>query len=139
MSGQSPTESTQSGIVLKAGIVKLDITPGEPVRMSSYSGARRSPAAYTIHSSAQVLALRATAGARARVDRPDRLLRHVRTDPRRPLRPLRAEAGRDSPHRHAHPQRAIAYTKSNGHPNNVEYTKNLKARLQKESGGRLTR
>ena len=136
--GVGQSESTQNDGALRAGIVKFDITPDKPVRMSGYAGRKAESTGVHDPLSARIVALES--GGRRLVLVSTDLIGFY--DTYEPIRDAICERYRLKPgeillagtHTHSGPTPTLD---EDGHPNNVEYTRNLKARLLEGVGRAL--
>lgn len=130
----SPVQSKQKKDILRAGTAKIDITPEKPVKMAGYAG--RKDLSDGVHDplSARVVIF----------ENNNKRLMLVSTDllgfyneTAEPLRKAVLNEFKIKPselfltaiHTHAGPRLTI--DKKKGHPNNLEYTENLKSKLIK--------
>ncbi len=136
--GQSPAGSTQSGEVLKAGIVKLDITPDQPVKMSGYAG--RKGESSGVHDPLYTRITAFESGGRRLVLVSTDLIGYY--DTYEPIRDALCNRYQLKPseilltgtHTHSGPTPTLS---AGGNPNNVEYTKKLQAKLLEGVGRAL--
>ncbi len=129
-SAQSTADAAPGGDALKAGIVKLDITPDKPVRMSGYAGRKEESTGVHDPLYARIVAFQSG----------DERLVLVSTDligyydTYEPIRDAICQQYQLKPgeilltgtHTHSAPTPTLS---ADGHPNNVEYTRNLQAKL----------
>ncbi|MHC4403019.1 MAG: neutral/alkaline non-lysosomal ceramidase N-terminal domain-containing protein [Planctomycetota bacterium] len=127
--------SAEGGDSLRAGIVKVDITPDNPVRMSGYSGRKELSAGVHDRLYARVVALE-SGGRRLVLVSTDLIGFYDTYEPIRDavcdrfgLKPC--EVFLSSTHTHSGPTPTLG---EDGHPNNLEYTQGLKAKLLEAIG-----
>lgn len=127
---ESPADSAQGENVLKAGIVKVEITPEKPVKMSGYAG--RKGLSTGVHDPLYARIVAFQSGKQRLVLVSTDLIGFYRTyEPIRDaicdrfeLKPC--ELFLSSTHTHSGPTPTLS---PDGHPNNLEYTENLKGKL----------
>ena len=128
----SPVQSGESREILRAGAAKIDITPEKPVKMAGYGS--RTGLSKDVHDplSARVVIFENN-GKRLVLVSTDLLGFYAGTA--KPLRKAILDEFKLKPselflsaiHTHAGP--SLTIDKKKGHPNNLEYTESLKARL----------
>ena len=128
----SPVQSGESREILRAGAAKIDITPEKPVKMAGYAG--RTGLSKGVHDplSARVVIFENN-GKRLVLVSTDLLGFYAGTA--EPLRKVILDEFKLKPselflsaiHTHAGP--SLTIDKKKGHPNNLEYTESLKAKL----------
>jgi len=136
--GQSPAQSTESDDALRAGIVKIDITPDKPVRMSGYSG--RKELSTGVHDPLYARIVAFESGTRRLVFVSTDLIGFYETYgpicdaicARFHLKP--SEVFLSSTHTHSGPTPTLSV---DAHPNNLEYTQSLQAKLLEAIGQAL--
>ncbi len=129
-SAQSPADSSPGADDLKAGIVKLDITPEKPVKMSGYAGRKEESTGVHDPLYARIVAFQS--GERRLVLVSTDLIGYY--DTYEPIRDAICQQYQLKPgeilltgtHTHSAPTPTLS---ADGHPNNVEYTGNLQAKL----------
>jgi neutral ceramidase len=133
--GVSRTWSAESENSLRAGIAKVDITPDKPVRMSGYSG--RKGLSTGVHDRLYARVVAFQSGTKRLVLVSTDLIGFYRTyEPIRDaicdrfnLKP--SEIFLSSTHTHSGPTPTLSEDR---HPNNLEYTRNLRAKLLEAVG-----
>jgi hypothetical protein len=133
--GNSWAWSAEGGDSLRAGTAKVDITPGKPVRMSGYSG--RKALSTDVHDQLYTRVVAFESGTRRLVLVSTDLIGFYQTyEPirdaicdRYELKP--SEIFLSGTHTHSGPTPTLS---EEGHPNNLEYTQSLKAKLLEAIG-----
>jgi len=128
----SPVQSKENRYMLRAGAAKIDITPEKPVKMAGYGS--RTGLSEGIHDplSARVIIFENN-GKRLVLVSTDLLGFYNQTA--EPLRKAVLDEFKLKPSElflsavHAHAGPSLTIDKKKGHPNNLEYTESLKARL----------
>jgi hypothetical protein len=128
---QSPADSTPSDNALRAGVARIDITPAKPVKMSGY-GSRRDVST-GVHDPlyARIVAFESGGGRLVLISADligfyDETAERFRDAICRRFDLKPCQVFLCGTHTHSAPTLSLS---ENGHPNNVEYTQSLKAKL----------